>query len=251
MVTTSERLRWTRRPNRIPLMRQKWRDLLFLHWPVPVEVVSRLLPPGLEVDTWEGKAWVGIVPFHVHGARPRALPPIPYISRFPETNVRTYVHVGGGAPGVWFFSLDAARIIPVVAARLGFLLNYQHARMSVEARTTSGERWVTYRSERLRPGPIPARSHFRGSPMGPVREAEPGSFEHYLVERYLLYAWSGSRLYRGQVHHRAYPLQSARGEVIEESLLSAAGIARPPSEPLAHFASGVDVDVFALERVNR
>lgn len=251
MITTEERVRWTRRPNRIPVLRQKWRDLLFLHWPVPVEIVARLLPRGLQVDTWDGKAWVGIVPFHVQGARPRLLPALPHVSRFPETNVRTYVHVGGRAPGVWFFSLDAARIVPVYAARLAFHLNYQHARMSVEARTTSEGRWYTYRSERLRPGPLPASSHLRGSPEGPVREAEPGSFEHYLVERYLLYSAARSRLYRGRVHHRAYPLQLARAEVVEESLLSAAGIARPPIAPLAHFAAGVDVDVFALERVTR
>lgn len=251
MISTDERVRWTHRPRRIPVMRQKWRDLLFLHWPVPVEDIARLLPPSLTVDTWDGMAWVGLIPFHVHGARPPLFPPVPHISQFPETNLRTYVHKDGQAPGVWFFSLEAARLIPVYAARAGFHLNYQHARMSVRSRDTSEGRLFSYESERLRPGPVPARSHLRGKPEGGVREAAPGTFEHFLVERYLLYSATDSHLYRARVHHRSYPLQDARGEVISESLLAAAGIGRPNDPPLAHFSPGVDVDVFAIERVER
>jgi uncharacterized protein YqjF (DUF2071 family) len=234
-------------------MRQNWHNLLFVHWEVPAEPIRRLLPPGLELDLYEGRAYVGLVPFTMTGVRPVGLPAVPGLSRFHETNVRTYVHVGGRDPGVWFFSLDAANPVAVVAARAWYHLAYHYARMSVEERapgqgTTPEE--FSYASERRWPGPRPAHALVRGGPRGEPAPAAAGSLEHFLVERYLLYAHVERRgLYRGQVHHSSYPLQGATLSALDESLLAAAGIERPDRAPIAHFARGVSVEVFPLVRL--
>ncbi|WP_254053575.1 YqjF family protein [Singulisphaera sp. GP187] len=230
-------------------MRQDWSFLLFLHWEVPAESLRPLLPPGLELDLYQGRAYVGLVPFTMSGVRPVGIPPFPWLSRYHETNVRTYVHVDGRDPGVWFFSLDAANPLAVIAARAWFHLPYHHARMrltheSPGAGTTPGA--ISYSSERLWPGPKPATHTIRCMPKGPITPAESGTLEHFLVERYLLYAAHRGRLHRGQVHHTPYPLQQADVTALDESLLAAAGIVRPDVPPLAHFSRGVRVEVFPL-----
>jgi uncharacterized protein YqjF (DUF2071 family) len=178
------------------------------------------------------------------------MPALPGLSRFHETNVRTYVHVNGRDPGVWFFSLDAANDIAVVAARLWFHLPYYAARMSL-TRETAGlqSETITYESRRRWPHPLPASAKIRYRPGGTVSPARTDTLEHFLIERYLLYTVWRNRLFRGQVHHAPYPLQSAELSELDESLVAAAGIERPECSPLVHFARGVDVEVFALERV--
>ncbi len=231
-------------------MRQNWRQLLFLHWAVPAEHVRPLVPPQLDLDLFEDTAWVSLVAFTITGLRPVGLPPLPGLSSFHETNVRTYVHRGGRDPGVWFFSLDAANRLAVLGARLAFHLPYYHARMLLERLPTSrpgDPQSILYAGVRRRPTPQPAWYTIRATASGPVRPAEPGTLEHFLVERYLLHAVAGRRLYRGQVHHHPYPLQSAEVHSFEENLLTAAGIARPDSAPIAHFAGGVDVLVYGLQ----
>ena len=247
-VTTSvpevaERVAATRRPDAAALMRQRWSELLFLHWEVPAAALAALVPPGLEIDVHDGRAYVGLVPFRVSGVRPPLLPPVPGLSRFDEINVRTYVHRHGRDPGVWFFSLDASTRVGVATARALFHLGYRYAeaRLSVD-----GDR-RRFLSRRVSPGPVPAGCDIGYRPQGPVRRAEPGTLEHFLVERYVLYSADGERrLYRGRVHHAPYPLQDATVDLLEEDLVSAAGIARPPESPLAHFASAVDVEIFAI-----
>src|SRR4051794_11071808 len=115
------------------VMGQTWIDLLFAHWPVPEETLRRAVPAGIPIDTFDGSAWIGITPFEVVAAHPRAVPPLPWLSRFPELNVRTYTTIGG-RPGIWFFSLDAARALTAAAARATYRLPYRHARMEI-ART--------------------------------------------------------------------------------------------------------------------
>jgi uncharacterized protein YqjF (DUF2071 family) len=245
-----DRIGPARRPQRWPVMRQNWRDLLFLHWAVPAQPLRALVPEQLDLDLFEGTAYVGLVPFTMTGVRPVGLPPIVGLSRFHETNVRTYVHRAGGDPGVWFFSLDAANRLAVLAARIGFHLPYYHARMFLEriAPAPAGEpQSILYAGVRRRPGPPPAWYTIRATPTGPVQTARPGTLEHFLVERYLLYAVAGNQLYRGQVHHHPYPLQSAEVHSLDETLLAAAGIVRPDVAPLAHFSTGVDVRVFGLQ----
>lgn len=227
-------------------MHQKWRDLLFLHWEISIAALRPLVPAGLEVDTYDGRAYVGLIPFTIRGVRPMFAPAAGPLSRFHETNLRTYVHREGRDPGVWFFSLDAASRLAVLGARAGYKLPYFFARMSLRR---SADGWREYRGVRRWPGPR-ARYHVRGRPLGPVVPAAEGTLEHFLIERYVLYAAARGRLYRAQVHHRPYPVQAAEVAQVEESLRAAAELPSSPDAPLAHFASGVDVEVFRRVRLS-
>lgn len=243
-----DRIAPTRRPEgRRVAQHQTWETLLFLHWRVPVEALRPLIPEALEIDTFDGDAWVGLVPFTMRGVRLSWLPPVPGTSDFHETNLRTYVHHRGKNPGVWFFTLEAAAWLPVQVARAGWHLPYHYAKMSL-ARGADGV--IDYASERRSPPPLPAHCKVRYQPAGAPSAAVAGTLEHFLAERYLLYADTGrGRIQRGQVHHAPYPLQTATVHSWEESLFAACGIARPDAEPMAHYASGVDVEIFDLEDI--
>ena len=231
------------------VMRQKWRDLLFLHWAVDPEMLRRLLPAGLELDLFEGVAYVGLVPFTMRGVRPAWLPPAKGLSEFHETNVRTYVHLNGRDPGVWFFSLDAANRLAVRIARRFFHLPYYDALMFLEREgfpPSVGSSAILYGGVRRWPGFADASYLIRAEAVGPVQPARAGTLEHFLVERYILYSEYRGRLFQGRARHAPYPLQPARVHAIDERLVAAAGVMRPSTSPLAHFATGVDVDVLAL-----
>jgi uncharacterized protein YqjF (DUF2071 family) len=239
-----DRLAPAQRPDDRPAGFQRWRALAFLHWEVPVDAVAALLPDGLQVDTYEGRAYVGVVPFTMRDVSPWWSPSVPLISHFHELNVRTYVH-SCGRPGVWFFSLDAASSIAVIAARAGWRLPYH--RSSMELHERDGE--VTYRSRRLWPGPKPADIELRYRIGERLGEAVAGSFEHFLAERYLLFTEDGDGLLCGQVHHRPYPLHRAEVTEVHESMVAASGLPATDGPPHALYSPGVDVDVFALKRV--
>ncbi len=243
---TIDRMAPTLRPSGRVAMRQRWADLLFLHWPVPAEALRPLIPPELEVDTFGGDAYVGLVPFTMTGVRPVWSPPVPGLSNFHEINVRTYVHREGRDPGVWFFSLDAAQSLAVRIARTIWHLPYHFARMSLER---GAEGAVRYRSERLWPGPLPGSCDLAYRAEGTPSPAVPGSLEHFLAERYILYAQGRRGMCLGRVHHTPYPLQSASLLDLDENLIAASGIARPATAPLAHYASEVQVEVFPLTRI--
>jgi uncharacterized protein YqjF (DUF2071 family) len=234
-------------------MRQRWREILFLHWAIHPEQLRPLVPPQLELDLFAGTAYVGLIPFTMAGVRPVGLPSLRGLSNFHETNVRTYVHRGGRDPGVWFFSLDAANWLTVQLARSWFHLPYRHARMLLELEPTSrtgDSRTILYAGVRRWPGPLPASYAIRARiPNSEAHPAQPGTLEHFLVERYILYTLADDHLYQGQVHHSPYPLQSPIVLSVEETLLAAAGLARPDTAPLAHFSRGVDVRVYALQPV--
>jgi hypothetical protein len=219
-------------------MVQKWREVLFLHWPVDADALRPLIPRELAIDTFDGDAWLGIVPFRMEGIRLRYLPPMPGAHAFPELNVRTYVTHEGRA-GVWFFSLDAASAIAVAVARAWFGLPYFYAKMSCKQR--DGE---TIYSSRRRPD----GAHFDGRyrPTGPFQPAEPGTLEHFLVERYCLFANKRNRLFIGEIEHEPWPLQTAEAEFEQKGL---APVALPDREPLRHYAAGVDVDIFSPRTV--
>ena len=249
-IPDADREALTRRPLGRPVMYQRWRELLFLHWEVPTESIQRLLPEGLEVDTFEGRAFVGLVPFTMRGVRPARLPAVRGLSDFHETNVRTYVHHRGRRPGVWFFSLDAANAVAVALGRRWFGLPYFLARMSLKAEEADGALRLSYASDRIYPGPKPATTRVEAVVRSPVEPAKLGTLEYFLAERYLLYSTSrGGILATGRVHHSPYPLRTAEVIRLDESTVRAAGIDRPDVPPLAHYASGVDVEVFGLERV--
>lgn len=251
LPSLAERIAVTLPPSDEPVvMYQRWADLLFLHWPVPAELLQPLVPPGLTIDTFDGQAYVGLVPFTITGARPVGLPPLPWLSYFPETNVRTYVHVDGRGPGVWFFSLDAASPIPVRLARALYKLPYCDARMSSACREDGA---IDYACLRTGLCPLPARLALRYGPTNtPPAPARPGTLEHFLLERYILYSYDG-RLHRAQVYHESYPAQTAWADISEESMVAAAGIDLPWEErkrpPLMHYAKEVVVRVFPLRSV--
>jgi uncharacterized protein len=218
-----------------------WHDLLFLHWPVSAESLRNVVPSGLEIDTFQGRAYAALVPFRMSGVRLRWLPPIPGTHRFPELNVRTYVTCGG-IPGVWFCSLDAASPLAVRVARAWFRLSYFRADMSM--RTSDG--WFEYASRR---GMHDAELRCRYRPRGGVFRAEPGTLEHWMTERYCLFAAdSRGRIFRGDIHHHPWPLQLADVEVEANTMTAAAGISLPQAPPLAHFAKRLDVVAWSPQR---
>ena len=223
----------------------QWRDLLFAHWPVPVETLAALLPrssPALEIDTFEGRAWLGIVPFSMRGIHLRGWPPVPGASAFPELNVRTYVTCNG-RPGVWFFSLDAANRIAVRVARRTFHLPYFDADMTV---TPHGD-GVAYASWRTHRDGGTAELVARYEPMGPVFRSAPGSLEHWLTERYRLFAANASgRMRRCEVSHVPWPLQSARAEFSSLNMSRWMGLELPDEPPHLLFARRLDVRASTL-----
>jgi uncharacterized protein len=222
-------------------MAQTWNDLLFAHWPMEPHVLRPLVPAELRVDTFNGRGWVGVAPFHMTGIHLRGLPPLPGLSRFPELNLRTYVTFNG-KPGVYFFSLDATNLPAVWAARAFYRLPYFHARMSAR----EDVEWVAYNSRRYH-----TRAEFRGRyrPIRSVQLRSKGSLEHWLTERYCLYTVQAGQAYRAEVHHQQWPLQDAEAEIETNTVTAAAGISLPQTVPLLHFARKLEVLIWPLQRV--
>lgn len=243
MLAPMDRIAPSRRPEGRNAGTQRWRDLLFIHWPVPEALVRPLIPERLGLDLYDGVLYVGIVPFAMFGVRPDWLPGSMDFD-FLETNLRTYVHLDGDHPGVWFFSLEAASWLAVQAAKSGFGLPYHHASMTM--RKESGE--TVYETIR-RSGSNPRffTRYSVGDYLGP---SEPGSLQHFLLERYHLYAQHGGKLQRGTVHHEPYAAHAATVHEVHDELMYAAGLPDIPGPPpVVHYSPGVDVEVFALQPV--
>ena len=203
-------------PNHSHAMRMSWHDLLFAHWSFEPDRIAKLLPEGLALDTFEGKAWVGVVPFHMSNVAPRFVPSLPWMSAFPELNIRTYVTHQGGKPGVWFFSLDATNPVAVRVARSLFHLRYMDAKMSLN----KVEDWYHYQSLRTHRHEPPARLVGRYRPVSEPFFASPGSLEYWLTARYCLYVSDRrGRILRGEIAHPPWPLQQAELELEENTML--------------------------------
>ena len=227
-----------------------WHDLLFMHWPLKPEVLRPLIPPDLNLDTFGGEAWIGVVPFRMSNIRHRFSPALPWVSAFPELNVRTYVTSpgGNGKPGVWFFSLDAAHALAVRVARWSFHLPYYNARMAIDANGNE----LRYRSDRTHRNAPPAAFAARYRPTGDVYRARPGNLDHWLTERYCLYsADQRGALYRGDIHHEPWPLQPAEAEIELNTMMGPIGVRPPEVPPLLHFARRLDVVARRLATVGR
>jgi uncharacterized protein len=219
------------------VMRMTWHDLLFAHWAFAPDRLSPLVPRVLSLDTLHGRAWLAVTPFRMSNVAPQGMPALPGVSAFPELNVRTYVR-RDGMPGVLFLSLDAASRLAVLAARLVYHLPYYHATMSVTPEG-DGFRYVSHRTD---PRGAPAELWARYGPAGPLFRPEPGSLEHFLVERYCMYATApGARLYRADIHHAPWPLQPATAVFEANTMVEAAGLRLPPTGPVLHFAQRLDV----------
>jgi uncharacterized protein len=226
------------------IMGQTWKDLLFAHWRVSEAELRAHVPPVLELDVHEGEAWLGITPFRLTGLRGRGTLPVPFLSSFLELNVRTYVTYAD-KPGIWFFSLDAESPLAVEAARRGYRLPYFRARMSAEERAG----WIDYSSSRRDGRSRPRVFSGRYRPAGEAFNAEPGSLEWFLTERYCLYTTDDrGRLYRAEIHHPPWPLQTAEAE-IELNTMPPEGIVLPDEQPLLHFSRRQDVVIWPLERL--
>jgi len=231
-------------------MAQRWNDLLFAHWPIPAGDMSRLLPPGLEVDTFDGFAWAGIVPFWMDHVRTRAIGErcisIPTTATFCELNLRTYVRSRiTGLSGVFFFSLDAASALAVLGARTLFHLPYYLAAMH---RKTEPDRTISYTSRRL----LTSRSvRFAANYRTLSQSAAPAahdSMEHFLTERYCLFTPHGGRVLVGHIHHLPWPLETAEAEISLNELPAAHGIALPNRPPVLHFARELNVYIWSLRQ---
>jgi len=223
--------------------RQSWCDLLFAHWPIPSAELRTYVPKSLKIQEFDGTSWVGIVPFRMEGVMRRPLPDLPWISSFPELNVRLYVEYEN-KPGVWFLSLDATNSLAVWAARRYFHLPYYNAQISIEKYGHS----YYYDSQRKGGKAVDFKGKYE--PNSKPYEAEAGSLEHWLTERYCLYAQSSEGdLYRSEVHHLPWPLQKAKAEFATNRMLSPFNISLPDTSPLLHFASRLDVVVWSPEKI--
>jgi uncharacterized protein len=227
------------------VMGMTWLDLAFLHWRVPASSLERFIAPGLQLQTFDGDAWLGVVPFLMDDVRARGLPPIPGTHRFLELNVRTYV-TDGSRPGVWFFSLDAENPLAVRAARAAFHLPYMDARMRLEHRGNTLE----YRSLRSHRGEPSANFHARYAPTGEAFTTTAGSLEHWLTERYCLYSADRTgRVYRGEIRHVPWPLQPASVEILENTMAQPLGLDLNPRPDLVHFVAKLEVTAWLLTGV--
>ena len=226
-------------------MTQKWHDLLFMHWRVDPHQVRSAIPASLGLDTYEGSAWVGVVPFRMSGVRVRWTPPLPTAAAFPELNVRTYV-IKNGKPGVWFFSLDAASALAVAAARAWFHLPYFRAQFGL---SKSEDGTIDYRSSRTHRGAPSADLRVSYKPAGEVFHAQPGSIEYFLTERYCLYASDGHRILCGEIDHQPWPLQLAEAQIKLNTMAAASAISLPNEKPLLHFSRFQNVKIWGLKEV--
>jgi hypothetical protein len=225
------------------VMAQSWHNLLFAHWPVDARKLRALIPECLEIDQFEGQAWLAVVPFRMTGVRLRGTPALPWLSAFPELNVRTYVK-SNGKSGVWFFSLDAGNSLAVAMARAWFHLPYFRARM----RCVERHGWIEYGSQRTHSGAPAAALQIRYRPLGRAFLPQPGTLAHFLTERYCLYTTdSHGGLIRGEIHHLPWRLQLAEVEFERNTMAESLDLALA-AQPLLHFVRRQDVLVWPPSR---
>lgn len=233
-------------------MRQTWRNLLFAHWPVSPALLRPYLPARLEVDTFEGQAWLGVVPFTMSKIRPLSLPAVPGLHELHELNLRTYAQLDG-VPGVWFLSLDATLPLGVWAARTLFHLPYLHARIHI----TQAGNSLRAIAERTHRGAAPATFAATWTPGAALPPSRPGTLQHFLTERYHLYtggadlqnAVRGSSLWRGHLYHEPWALREATLSEWQSTLAESHGLPAPVGAPLLYAADALDVWVREFRRV--
>ena len=250
-------------------MHQNWGKLLFMHWQIDAKDLRPLIPAQLSIDTFEGKAWIGVVPFTMWGIRASFLPAIPGTSAFHELNVRTYVHYKG-VPGVWFFSLDAVNSLAVWGARAFYHLPYFNAEMKLLQKANR----IHYSS--VRQDSMTYGGFFAGDRAGcaansdsdrfqllpraeldirwrigqALRESVPGSLEFFLTERYCLYSFHKNQIYRSRIFHQPWPLQNATVDSLRSTMIESLGIPQPHGQPLLHYAESIAVDIWLLRKVS-
>jgi len=243
------------RPRPLPsgrwVLRQRWNDLLFAHWPIPAAQIEAMLPEGLQVDTYGGTAWLGIVPFWLDRLKLRNLPSIPGSRRFPDLNVRTYVRDRQtGSPGTWCFSIDASNLLAVTLGRTWLHLPYHWAEMQMEGRQ---DREFSFFSRRhLQTRPVQFSVRYRGlGPSQRTAEHRMGSFEHYMAERSCLFSINRSgQLLRSNLHSIPWPLEEAEAEIERNDLATAIGLALPSGAPVLHYSRRLALYIWKPEAVH-
>lgn len=224
-------------------MQQRWSNLLFAHWPIKADIIAPYIPEDLTLDTFDGEAWLSVVPFYMSHVRPRYTVALPWLSFFPELNVRTYV-IHEGKPGVLFFSLDAGNPLAVFIARTWYRLPYFNAAMSLQNFADGHVRYVSRRWDRRNPGGVfEAEYH----PTSEVYLPQPGTLDYFLTERYGLYTYDkNGGIYRGDIHHVPWPIQQAEAEIVRNSV---APFSLPKTEPVMHFVKELDIVAWAIRAV--
>lgn len=226
------------------VMLQGWHDLASIHWAYDPAVVQALLPSGYRVDTFDGAAWVGLLPFRMHRVRLPYLPAFGPLSTFPETNIRTYLVDPQGRRGVWFCSLDINRLLPALVARVSYRLPYCWAKMAVDHQGDV----MTYTSRRRWPrGEATSRVRLRIG--APVEDADVSEFEHFVTARWALGTRFGPRLMWAAVDHPPWPVHRAELLELDETLLAAAGLPAPEGDPVVLWSPGVEVRIGLPARV--
>ncbi len=239
-----ERLAVRERPKGQPLMHQDWGKLLFMHWRIDEDLLRPLIPAGLEIDTFDGSAWIAIVPFTMWNisAFPPFLPSVPFLSSMHELNVRTYVYYDN-VPGVWFFSLDCDSAAAVLGARTFFFLPYYNADIGLDQIGDT----IDYSLERTDDPPAAFSAQWTFEER--ARFAHPGSLDFFLAERYCLYSERDGDLYRARIHHQPWPLREAKLNSFASTMIEAIDLPTPNGEPLLHYAEEVNVDIWGLEEL--
>ncbi|MCD5322294.1 MULTISPECIES: YqjF family protein [Pontibacillus] len=225
------------------IMKQDWNDLIFIHWPVKVDDLRPHVPDCFDIDTYEGWAWIAIVPFQMKNIQLRGLPPVPGFNQLLELNVRTYVTYNG-EPGVYFYTLDANHLIGVGIARYVFGLNYVTARMSLDQQDGT----YHFLSRRTHTGYPPAHFHARYKPVSPVLRTQPGSLMYWLTERYALWVNRGKRIYKGPIFHQNWQLQKAEVEMPINDLTDFLPSSVFDRKPVAYFSKNLHTSIFPFER---
>lgn len=225
-------------------MHQNWGKLLFMHWAIDAGLLKPLIPSQLSIDTFDGAAWIGVIPFTMWGVRASFLPTLPGTGSFHELNVRTYVH-SEGVPGVWFFSLDAANNLAVWAARKFYHLPYFNAEMSLgQIRET-----IAYASRRIDQRAKPAKFQADWTIGKTLAQSRPESLEFFLTERYCLYSLHHGQLYRSRIFHQPWPLRTASLGSHQSTMIESLGIEQPAGEPVLHYAESIAVDIWPLRKI--
>ncbi len=246
--TDPDRLAMRQRPDGYPIMHQKWGKLLFMHWRIDQKLLRPLIPKELEIDTFDGSAWIAVAAFTMWDIRalPPFLPPVPGLSAAHELNVRTYVYLDN-VPGVWFFSLDCNSAAAVLAARAFYHLPYYNAEIQLTEKNASEDRFEDY--SLVRSDSPPAEFHSSWKIGEKLATSEPGSLEFFLTERYCLYSAHDSNLYRARIHHLPWPLQKAELVSLNSSMIESHGLLTPQGDPLLHYCEELSVDIWPLKKI--
>ena len=226
-------------------MTMSWVYLLAAHWSIDPDILAPKIPEGLTLDTYEGDAWLSLIPFKMDNVHPRGLTWSPWGFPFPELNVRTYVTVDGEKPGVWFFSLDAGSRLAVTGARSLFHLPYFNADMTIDV---DGDT-IGYHSDRTHRGAPGAEFRATYGPTGPANTAEEGSIEHWLMERYCLYSANQDTIYRGEVHHPKWELRPAQAEIEVNTMFDGLDIDLPDEPALVHYVDAIHTLGWTIDRI--